>query len=156
MTGKASKARNLVLVVAWVIAAFASGWLAARIHDVNRRGLGEVTANRWMGDLGLLVDNVHSLKRVDPATTQAIVRNGLDIDSRTLAEVYDSLSPTLQKRLAFYVPMAQAIAAAQPATGLDTPDRYALRVFADCMQKAQSHGGSVGACFASRMPEAKS
>ena len=144
---------RLSLVVASMAVAFAAGWLVARIGDVGKQSLGEITANRWIDHLGMLVDNVRHLAPVDRETTQSVIRQGLESDSATLAQLYDGMSPHLKERLVFYIPLARAIAAAQPATAFGLHDRHALLIFADCMQKVQSQGGSVRECFERRRTE---
>lgn len=136
-------------IVALVAIAFGLGWLGAKAQDVNKVDPRTVIANQWIGDLGLLVGNVQTLKPIEAVQTQAMIRLGLGANSAALAQVYDSMSPEEQQRVAFYIPKARA-AAAQQSSGTQRPEDEWTLIFADCVDQVQVHGGSVNECFEHR------
>lgn len=138
-----------LMVVLVVAAAFGLGWLGAKVQDVSRLDPRQVIANRWVGDLGLLVGNVNTRRPIDADETQSLIRWGLNIDSATLAQLYDSMSPDQKRQVAFYIPKARAVIAQEPKGARHREDGWML-AFVDCVQQVQSRGGSVGKCFEDR------
>ncbi|HEX7348720.1 MAG TPA: hypothetical protein VF264_03605 [Rhodanobacteraceae bacterium] len=134
------------LIAGSVVVAFACGWLLAKVQDVNKVAPETIWTNHWVDDITMLVTNGRNTQLLTAAQTQALVVSGLELDSHTMAEIYDRLPKDMQARMLFWVPAARQLAAAY--SGEATPaHRNNLKALVDCMQSVQAHGGSVRQCM---------
>lgn len=134
------------LIAGSVVMAFACGWLLAKVQDVNKVAPEAIWTNHWIDDITMLVRNGRDTQLLTAAQTQALVISGLEIDSHTMAEIYDRLPKDMQTQVLFWVPAARKLAAAY--SGEATPaHRNNLKMLVRCLQSEQARGGSVRQCM---------
>lgn len=138
--------RTSLVVLMGVVVGFACGWLVAQVQNANKISPDQILANNWERGVSLLVKNVNDTRAIPAEETKALIRSGLDIDSKTLGRDYDDLPKSLQARLMFYLPAARAIAVASAGHTSIVGGGDLLRLV-DCMQQAKAHGSRVGKCM---------
>jgi hypothetical protein len=132
-------------VAVGLLVAFALGWLGAELRNVGKVPVGKVVTDQWQSDLFKLVKNRINHEPVDPASMIASAKWRLDLQSVTLASAYDGLPSYQKQRIAGDLPAARAIVARWGGDASE-PVMPHLAIFIECVEKAQSHGGSVYQC----------
>jgi len=126
---------------------FSSGWLAAKVQDVNKVDPAQIWVNQWVGNLVTLVDQHGDKTRfIPPEQVRSLVLWGVDINSGVLGKIFDDLPEHLRQQVMFYLPAARSLARA-PAWPKAKTDKRDLSILVECLEKAQSGGGKVEPCY---------
>lgn len=129
-----------------VIVGFVSGWLTTQVQNIHDITPAQARAEEWISDITLLTGGDIRTKGVSAKETQLLVSSNLNATSLILGRVYDNLPKDRKQQISLYIAPAHALVSAQQNV-VPTINNTGLRVFIDCVQKADTGHGPVKDCM---------